>query len=189
MNNLTSPTSAIGSPRSHPGQNDSAVSGIQNFNTTRRTAASSEQYPKAMLSAATEKPSVTRRVTRILSTKHPTRSASETSVNSQPAKSGASTPQLEPPSEPTWIPLAEKTSSTDTVVTTPTKGRAVTSHAAIQRYIILPDVPGGHEHHLKSVKRQEKLWNMFRNIISGKQRNVQEHHEEQQLSIVVSWVD
>jgi protein-serine/threonine kinase len=75
------------------------------------------------------------------------------------------------------------------VVTTPTKGRAVTSHAAIQRYIILPDVPGGHEHRPKSVKRQEKLWNLFGNIISGKQRNVQEHEEKQQLSIVVSWED
>jgi protein-serine/threonine kinase len=53
----------------------------------------------------------------------------------------------------------------------------------------LPDVPGVHEHHLKSVKSQEKLWNLFGNIISGKQRNVQEHEEKQQLSIVVSWED
>jgi protein-serine/threonine kinase len=75
------------------------------------------------------------------------------------------------------------------VVTTPTEGRAVTSHAAIERYIILPDVPGGHEHRLKSVKRQEKPWNLFSNIIGGKSRNIQEHNEKQKLSIVVSWED
>ena len=50
------------------------------------------------------------------------------------------------------------------------------------------DVPGGHEHHLKSAKRQEKLSDMFRNVISGKSKN--DHHEgEQQLSLMSSWVD
>lgn len=183
MNHFTLPT-----PASGPSRSQSAVSDIQNFNTTRHTARSSEQYPKAMLGATTQKPSVTRRVTGIFSTKHPTRSASETSANSPPEISGASTPQLDPPSEPTSVSIAEKTSSTDVVVTTPTEGRAVTNHASIHRYIILPDVPGGHEHRLKSVKRQEKLWNLFGNIISGKSRNIQEH-SEMQLSIVVSWAD
>jgi protein-serine/threonine kinase len=53
----------------------------------------------------------------------------------------------------------------------------------------LPDVPGGHEHHLKSAKRQEKLSDMFRSIISGKQKNAEQHKGEQQLSLVLSWVD
>lgn len=52
------------------------------------------------------------------------------------------------------------------------------------------DVPGGHEHHLKSTKRQEKLSDMLRNVISGKQRNVEHPHEsDQQLSLMSTWVD
>jgi protein-serine/threonine kinase len=57
-----------------------------------------------------------------------------------------------------------------------------------QRYVVVSEAQGGHEHHLKSAKRQEKLSDMFRNVISGK-KNAETHEGEQQLSLMSSWVD
>lgn len=116
------------------------------------------------------------------------RSTSEASVNSQSVESGTSSPQPETAAKLRPNPLTRKTSTPDKVVTAPMKGRAATSHTATQRYIILLDVPGGHEHYLKGAERQGKLLDMFRNITSGKQKNTEEQ-EDQQLSLTLSWVD
>lgn len=59
---------------------------------------------------------------------------------------------------------------------------------ANQRFVVIPDVPGGHEHHLKSAKRQEKLSDMLSNMLGGKKKHV-EAEGEQQLSLMSSWVD
>lgn len=58
-----------------------------------------------------------------------------------------------------------------------------------QRYITVADVPGGHEHHLKSAKRQEKLSDMLRDMLIGKKKPMEAHEGEQQLSLMSSWVD
>ncbi|KAH9206124.1 kinase-like domain-containing protein [Leptodontidium sp. 2 PMI_412] len=144
--------------------------------------AASPSELKPMPGALSEKPSMTKRLMRMFTTKDASKSTSETSVNSQPAKRGTSTPQAEPISAPNPNPLARKTPSIDEVATAPTKSRAATSHAVTRRYIVLPNVPGGHEHKLKSAKRKEKLSDMFRNVISGKQKNSEKPEGEQQLS-------
>ena len=46
---------------------------------------------------------------------------------------------------------------------------------------------GGHEHYLKSNKRQEKLSNMLRDMVGAKRKD--EDHEHQQLSLMSSWID
>lgn len=47
---------------------------------------------------------------------------------------------------------------------------------------------GAHEHHLKVAKRQEKLSDMFQNLMLGKKK--EGHNEEQQpLSLMANWVD
>lgn len=56
--------------------------------------------------------------------------------------------------------------------------------APFKRFWILDDA--GHEHHLKAIKRQEKLSDMFRDLMIGKRR---EHHEEQPLSLMENWAD
>jgi len=56
-----------------------------------------------------------------------------------------------------------------------------------KRFEILPD--GTHEHHLKSAKRQEKLSDMLRDMLGGKKRDEQAHGDEQQLSLMSTWVD
>ncbi|KAL8673827.1 MAG: hypothetical protein Q9168_001739 [Polycauliona sp. 1 TL-2023] len=48
---------------------------------------------------------------------------------------------------------------------------------------------GTHEHHLKSAKRQEKLSDMLREMLGGKKREEHTGHEEQQLSLMSTWVD
>ncbi|KAI4189950.1 MAG: hypothetical protein L6R41_001135 [Letrouitia leprolyta] len=48
---------------------------------------------------------------------------------------------------------------------------------------------GTHEHFLKSAKRQEKLSDMLRDMLGGKKREEHVGHDEQQLSLMSSWVD
>lgn len=54
-----------------------------------------------------------------------------------------------------------------------------------QRFVLLPDATGGHEHHLKSSRRQEKLSDMWRSILGKKQEAAPDHD----LSLVSNWVD
>jgi protein-serine/threonine kinase len=81
-------------------------------------------------------------------------------------------------------PKIEKPEKVEKVAPAPVKEKKPTTG---QRYVVVPDVRGGHEHHLKGAKRQEKLSDMFRNVISGKRPA--EHDGEQQLSLVSGWVD
>ncbi|KAI9672126.1 MAG: serine/threonine-protein kinase HAL4/sat4 [Alyxoria varia] len=55
----------------------------------------------------------------------------------------------------------------------------------LKRFNMHPD--GTHSHHLKSEKRQEKLSDMFRNILIGRKRDGE--HQEHQLSLMSSWVE
>ncbi|KAL8734919.1 MAG: hypothetical protein Q9166_001271 [cf. Caloplaca sp. 2 TL-2023] len=48
---------------------------------------------------------------------------------------------------------------------------------------------GSHEHHLKSAKRQEKLSDMLRDMLGGRRREEHNGNEEQQLSLMSTWVD
>lgn len=54
-----------------------------------------------------------------------------------------------------------------------------------QRFVSNPDLQGGHEHQLKSSRRQEKLSDMWRALIGKKPETVPDHD----LSLVSNWVD
>jgi protein-serine/threonine kinase len=55
-----------------------------------------------------------------------------------------------------------------------------------KRFSMLED--STHEHFLKAAKRQEKLSDMFRDLMTGKRR--EPHHDEQQpLSLMANWAD
>ncbi|KAK7949675.1 hypothetical protein PG988_016314 [Apiospora saccharicola] len=58
------------------------------------------------------------------------------------------------------------------------------SHHSQQRYVLNPNVQGGHEHHLKGSRRQEKLTDMWKSLLGRKQEA-----PEADLSLVSSWVD
>jgi protein-serine/threonine kinase len=58
-----------------------------------------------------------------------------------------------------------------------------------ERFVLVEGVTGGHEHHLKSTKRQEKLLDMLRDVLAGKKKAAEVHKGEQELSLISSWVD
>ncbi len=139
---------------------------------------------------------MTKRITRMFSTRDAMRS--DTSVNSQLTVNDPATPKTDAqPPKPN--PPSRKASSTDKVSkaekdpkpsmpSAKDKKGAVNVHSL--RFVVNQEVQGGHEHHLKSARRQEKLTDMFRNVISGKAKNIDHAHEgEQQLSLMSNWVD
>lgn len=87
-----------------------------------------------------------------------------------PSQTGVSTP-----SKPSG--LTRKPSSADPP--------AASKPIHYQRFVANPDVPGGHEHHLKGSKRQEKLSDMWKSLLGRKQ----DQPAEADLSLVSSWVD
>lgn len=128
---------------------------------------------------------------------------SDSSISSQPV-SGTSTPKQDvvpaaTSTSPRPNPPARKPSSTDKAaradkpeksekaVTAPNKDKktAVSAH----RYVVNAEAQGGHEHHLKSAKRQEKLSDMLRGMLSGRKNGEEAHAGVQELSLMSSWVD
>ncbi|TAQ90452.1 hypothetical protein B7494_g1254 [Chlorociboria aeruginascens] len=189
-------SSAVASPQTRPvGQNGLTLPNIEHLNITNgSTAPPSTQPLKATLTL--EKPSMTKRITRMFSTKDGMRS--ETSINSQPTSAAPSTsnletkiearPEAKPESKPN--PPSRKASATDKATTAGSRDKKVPTHVLMQRFVAVAGVPGDHEHHLKSARRQEKLSDMLRHVISGKQKNADQPHEGgEQLSLMSSWVD
>jgi len=135
---------------------------------------------------------MTKRLTRMFSTRDALRS--NNSVDSQQTSAGNASSKQDPPasstprtSTPVRKPSSakEKSDRSEKSVTTLSKEK---KPMPSQRYAVVPEAQGGHEHHLKSAKRQEKLSDMLRNVISGK-KNVEPHEGEQQLSLMSNWVD
>ncbi|KAK4239973.1 kinase domain-containing protein [Achaetomium macrosporum] len=56
----------------------------------------------------------------------------------------------------------------------------------LQRFALNPDVQGGHEHHLKSSRRQEKLSDMIKAFLG---RKPEQQAPDNDLSLVSNWVD
>ncbi|TVY41930.1 Serine/threonine-protein kinase [Lachnellula subtilissima] len=196
VSSASSAVSSSTSAESRPGQNGIIVPSIEHLN-VNGTAAPPSDLQIAVAGAAVEKPSMTKRLTRMFSTKDAMRS--ETSINSQstngvssPKKLDTTTPSNNSPKP---NPPSRKASSTDKTSKPepkPTmaipKDKKGAAGISSQRYVTNSELPGGHEHHLKSARRQEKLSDMFRNVISGRQRNAEHPHEgEQQLSLMSGW--
>lgn len=57
----------------------------------------------------------------------------------------------------------------------------------MKRFELLPD--GGHQHHLKSAKRQEKLSDILRDLLSGRKKEQKTEADDEQLSLMSNWVD
>ncbi|KAI0903754.1 kinase domain-containing protein [Ustulina deusta] len=126
-----------------------------------------------------EKQSIKNRLTRIFSNKDDMSKPGTVADLSQPSKRVVPSPA--PPtsvsSPPPKSTVPSRSPSTDVVPTSKSSQLA-------QRYVANPSAPGGHEHHLKASKRQEKLSDMFKSLL-GKKQEV----PEADLSLVSSWVD
>ncbi|KAF4457830.1 HAL kinase [Fusarium albosuccineum] len=134
--------------------------------------------------------SVKNRLTRMFSSKDPSRvptpapssvdlpnrpRASSTNGTSTPAGKTSST---EKGGDKPATKLTEKPASV--VKSTKSSG----SKEPLQRFVVDAEFQGGHEHHLKSSRRQEKLSDMWRAILGKKQES-----PDHDLSLVSNWVD
>ncbi|KAH8702598.1 putative serine/threonine protein kinase [Talaromyces proteolyticus] len=137
------------------------------------------------------KPSMAHRLTRMFSERKPTPPISKdsdatrdtgsesSSDGPKPSMNGAvrPSPAHQPPSRQTSV--SEKPS--DGV-----KGRGKEKDAPVHKRFEMLD--GTHKHHLKGTKRQEKLTGLLRDMLgAGKKKD--DHVDDQQLSLVSSWVD
>ena len=197
-------SSVVGSPESRPSAGLNGISSTESLSVMGNGSAPPSESSNKAPSTTTERPSMTKRLTRMFSARDGVRA--EANIN-PPSPAGTPLPKQDPASSTTLQqqvqvqqlpkpnPPARKPSSTDKAkmdkmekaekaVPTPVKDK---KPVASQRYAVVPDVRGGHEHHLKGTKRQEKLSDMFRNVISGKKNA--EHEGEQQLSLMSGWVD
>ncbi|KAH9884426.1 serine/threonine-protein kinase hal4 [Xylariomycetidae sp. FL2044] len=145
----------------------------------------SESVPKQA-----EKGSIKDRLTRMFSNKDDLPRHSGTTDPSQPSKRivAASAPPTvtnSPAKSATTKPAAAKPSAPSRKASNATEAPAVTKSLHPPRYVPNPDVPGGHEHHLRGAKRQEKLSDMWKTLLGRKQ----DQAPEADLSLVSSWVD
>ncbi|ELR10390.1 serine/threonine-protein kinase HAL4/sat4 [Pseudogymnoascus destructans] len=142
---------------------------------------------------ANEKQSMTKRLTRMFSARDTNKTGSGSESGGTKSPPHATTPVPgEPSTAPTsrHAPPSHQQSSLEKIPIMPKpKEKPKEPQWPAQRYILVPDVPGGHEHHLKSAKRQEKLSDMLRDMLIGKKKPMEAHEGEQQLSLMSSWVD
>ncbi|TRX94836.1 hypothetical protein FHL15_004297 [Xylaria flabelliformis] len=125
-----------------------------------------------------EKPSIKNRLTRMFSNKDDIPKTGLGADFSQPSKRAVPSPApvTSAATAPAKSTIPSRSSSTDVP---PASKPQMT-----QRYTANANVPGGHEHHLKGSKRQEKLSDMFKSLLGRKQ-----DAPEADLSLVSSWVD
>ncbi|ROV87365.1 hypothetical protein VSDG_09878 [Cytospora chrysosperma] len=156
-------------------------------------AAPGDQPPKQA-----EKASVKDRLTRMFSTKEANKlepivsPPKKPSPPTQPASekgtpSGASTPPMKPDAPSRQVSVTDRPgkpaekANPPPKTTKPANGNGQPS----RRYVVNPEAQGGHEHHLKSSRRQEKLTDMFKGLLGKKT----EQMPDNDLSLVSNWVD
>ncbi|KAK2628647.1 hypothetical protein QTJ16_001750 [Diplocarpon rosae] len=181
-----------------------AVPSTEKLNGNRPAAPPGEPQ-KSTVAPLPEKPSMTKRLTRIFSTKDATKDATklEHHLTSQPAATtGPSPAKADTLSTAQKLnTISRKSSSADKTnnsrseksekpTAAPAREKKMAAATATQRFVLNPESKGGHEHFLKSARRQEKLSDMLRNVMGGKVKAPEQAPEgEQQLSLMSSWVD
>ncbi|KAK3186527.1 serine/threonine-protein kinase HAL4/sat4 [Lecanicillium sp. MT-2017a] len=171
----SAPSSKPSSIKSYDGVKRSP--GLRPQDADGHSPASSDYNPKPA-----EKASVKDRLTRMFSSKDVSRSATPNGeVVGRPrgaSMNGGSTPMARKES------TSDRGGDKDKTAPTPPKPPGAPKEQST-RFTPNPDVQGGHDHYLKSSRRQEKLSDMWRSLIGKKQ----EQNSEHDLSLVSNWVD
>jgi protein-serine/threonine kinase len=177
-------SSVVGSPICRPttSQNGVSVAAVSSTESLESSSIAPLAAEPQKLSA--EKTSMTKRLTRMFSTRDGVKSDGGSISSASDSRTGTPKPEV---TFSRQTPSRQQSMSDKEPITAQPKDKKalVTAH----RYVTVPDAQGGHEHHLKSAKRQEKLSDMFRNVISGKKNNDEKHEGDQQLSLMSNWVD
>ncbi|POS76671.1 serine/threonine-protein kinase hal4 [Diaporthe helianthi] len=184
-----SSTSQPSSIRSVEINNTSKVS--PQSNAQNGQAATVDQLPKQL-----EKASVKDRLTRMFSTKDVNRLDPNASPSKKPlpaataaeqgSASAASTPPLKPTIPSRQASVTERLDKPAEKTPAPKSGKSTNGNGHIsQRYVVNTEAQGGHEHHLRSSRRQEKLSDMFKGLLGKRAEQV----PDSDLSLVSNWVD
>jgi protein-serine/threonine kinase len=195
-----SSSSVQGSPESRPatGRSASAVPSLENLHINGNGPAAPPTDAFAHAKIVPEKASMTKRLTRMFSTRDTAKLAEAAASHSSTPdiRSGTATPTSDrevTTSSQRPPPPSRSSSSTDRPAMHPKpreKPKETNQNMLGQRYVLVDGVPGGHEHHLKSAKRQEKLSDMLRDMLGGKKKTTDNHEgDPAQLSLMSSWVD
>lgn len=139
---------------------------------------------------SSEKTTMTKRISRMFSLRDPMKNniSLNTSINSRP--NSPRIDQLSSPFSSSPKSLSRKQSSNLERLYRAEKAEKKTANIVPPRFVVNPSFVGGHQHFLKSARRQEKLSDMLRNVIGGKAaRNEPVQEGEQQLSLMSNWVD
>lgn len=133
---------------------------------------------KPTLPEKNEKAPLKERLTRMFSSKEVNKTSSATSSQSGEPTSRPRGSSLNGNGSAT--PMSRKESTSD-------QGKPAKSppNQPLQRFKVNEAVQGGHEHHLRSSRRQEKLSDMWQKLI-GKKQDAPDHAD---LSLVSNWVD
>lgn len=113
-----------------------------------------------------------------------TNASATTNSNSLPT-STTSTPPLKPTLPSRQVSISDKLDVKPPEKTPQPKSAKSANGQPSTRYVVNQDVQGGHEHHLKSSRRQEKLTDMFKGLLGRKSETAPEND----LSLVSNWVD
>ncbi|POR34818.1 Serine/threonine-protein kinase hal4 [Tolypocladium paradoxum] len=127
-----------------------------------------------------EKSSVKERLTRMFSSKDIAKNGGGSSGDHTPRPRGSS---MNGGSSPT--PRKDSTSDKAMDKPPPNPAKALAGKEHGHRFVANSEAPGGHEHFLKSSRRQEKLSDMWRSLLGKKQ----EAAPDGDLSLVSNWVD
>jgi len=167
---------------SHPSSVKSGKSASSSSKSPRLASQNETPIPAGAadsISKPAEKAGVKGRLLRIFSTKDAPRGTTAMAQEIASHANGANAPTV---------------STTNSTAKPPQRGTSVTDKpkqvngkdVSYQRFVADPDLHGGHEHHLQSRRRQEKLTDMIKGLLGGKKP---EHAPDHDLSLVSSWVD
>ncbi|EGS20488.1 serine/threonine protein kinase-like protein [Thermochaetoides thermophila DSM 1495] len=81
---------------------------------------------------------------------------------------------------------SKKGSDTPQSATGPALPKGKEKSESLPRFIVNPELPGGHEHHLRGARRQERLMDMIKSFLGMKPEQLPDSNE---LSLMSSWVD
>jgi protein-serine/threonine kinase len=191
----------MASTKTSPSTNPSQPSSVKSLevpslspklqNGTANSVDSSAPTVVESLKPLPEKTSVKNRLTRMFSSKDVSRNATPdvTGAPNKKDRAGSVTALLTgTPGKPE--PPTRKGSTTEKIpekgvlTTVAKKDKTLNGNQNANRYTVVVEAQGGHEHFLKSSRRQEKLTDMFRGLLGKKSEN-----PDNDLSLVSSWVD
>ncbi len=185
-------------PSPAPTESSTSINSFQNGATTATPSSSPNDQPvtngEHRPSIAPKKPTFTTRLTRMFSQKDAnatTRESSRDQVAEKVPETAVEEDESGSVKPPRPSAPSRQSSKSEAMPGGMVRNESVKKdkkdepQPAIPKRFVVDD-NGDHQHFLKGTKRQDKLSDMLRDFLGGKKK---EHHDEQQLSLMSTWMD